>query len=365
MRSWVRNSALVVALVAPVLACGIGSIGSQAPVPPVDWKAFNADGGFAGQSAAPAHLALADLEINALTKYVEAMLTRPSEKNAPLAPQLAPLYAPDATLTIPGVYASVTGRDAIAKAYDDLWGPIFPRSAFSASRVFQNSGVLAFTWDLRGGLNEKDGARAFLGVGPMKEPTPVGFAGLTILWFNPDGTIRQDHTYFDVQTVFDQLKDPSNLTQASLNDYEKLVAKMTPLETVNAGLPGHLAEAINTKNEAEFLSFFADNVVHEGVYGVAEGIAAEKENFERITKAFPDFTQKSESFATGDYVVAELTNTGTQLGALRDIPATKKQATWHTASLMLVKDGKIAHEWVFSNRLELRGQLDLEQTETR
>ena len=354
----VVRSAALAAGIAGASACGIGTMGTQAANPPVDWKSFEkaSPSSSAGGTGAP-KLPLADLEIHAMQKYVEAVLVRGGEKNAPIAPLLAPLYAPDAKLTIPGVYTDVTGAEAIGKAYEDLWGPIFPRSTFAPSKVFQSGGVLAFMWDLRGGLWEKDGARTWMGIGPLKDPSPVGFGGVTILWFNPDGSIRQDHTYFDVQTALDQLSDPQNLTQGVIGEFEKLQSKISPVESLDADIPAQMGIALNKKDEAGFLSFFATDVVHEGVSGVSEGVGPVKESYEQMTTAFPDLTAKYESFAAGDYVVSEVTYTGTQLGKVNDLEPTKKQATWHGATIYLMKDGKIEHEWDYTNRVELREQL--------
>jgi predicted ester cyclase len=339
-------------------ACGLGTAGTQAPPPPVDWSSFaSASGGGVGANAPP-KIPLAERELNTMQKYVEAILTRgATPKNVPIAPALVPLYAPDATLTIPGVADNVKGPDAIAKAYDDLWGPIFPRSTFAPSKVFQSGGMLAFLWDLRGGLYEKDGAHTWMGVGPFNQPTPMGFGGLTILWFNPDGTIRQDHTYFDVQQVLDQLKDPQCLTQGVMGEYEKFVATMSPSETAIADLPAHMADALGRKSEQDLLAFFAPNVVHEGIGCETDDVADIKEAYERWIKVFPDVTKKVDSFGVGNFAITEFTDTGTQQGKFDDIAPSKKQATWHGAEILQVENGKVAHEWVYLNRREIAKQL--------
>jgi hypothetical protein len=325
----------------------------------VNWHSYEVAASSAADGGKATAASLADLEAKALTAYKNAMLAPPGRPNAPLGPQLLSLYAPDAHLLIPGV-ADAKGAAAIADAYQQAFGGLYPRSTFAPSRVFRVGDEVAFTWDLRAGLCACDGAGSFMGVGPMKDSAFTGVGGITILWFNPDGTIREDHTYVDVDLMLEQLTGiPDNVTQGVFGDPEQHVAHGTPDESLNADIPKRAGDALVRKAVADFLGFFTSDVVTERSTGRSEGADALKDGFEKLVKGFPDLTQKNEGFGVEDYVVNELTTTGTQTGPYDDFPVTKKPATWHGAEVLQMKGGKIAHQWIYVNRRELRAELGL------
>jgi steroid delta-isomerase-like uncharacterized protein len=77
-------------------------------------------------------------------------------------------------------------------------------------------------------------------------------------------------------------------------------------------------------------------------------------------EAFPDlhFTL-NETVETGDTVAVRWTVSGTNRGALMGAAATGRRAEWTGMSFLRVRDGRIAEDWVESDRLGMLQQLGL------
>ena len=77
-----------------------------------------------------------------------------------------------------------------------------------------------------------------------------------------------------------------------------------------------------------------------------------------IRTAFPDFKlEVKQRVAEGDHVVSQWTATGTQKGDFLAIPPTGKRIEIDGMTLAQVKDGKIADERVYFDRLGMLEQL--------
>ncbi|MCI0447747.1 ester cyclase [bacterium] len=92
----------------------------------------------------------------------------------------------------------------------------------------------------------------------------------------------------------------------------------------------------------------ADDYVSDGQNGVT-GFAS---NIESLRKGFPDIKFTLEDLiAEGDRVTARWQWKGTHDGTFRGIPATHKQVTNDGIVIYQLRDGKIIHSWLQTDRL--------------
>lgn len=86
-----------------------------------------------------------------------------------------------------------------------------------------------------------------------------------------------------------------------------------------------------------------------------EGLAQLRE---MTLEGFPDFAVRVERVvAEGDYVAAQVTNSGTQSGTFMGVPPTGKKATWGGMAIFRIQGGKIIERWGVIDRLGLMQQL--------
>lgn len=349
------------------VGCGVGDAGERQPPPPINVNAFTP--GAHESAAVPSQGAPQSLEsqqLKAIAAFDDAITRRPENPDSPIAAKIGAVYAPNATLWIPGVTEPpISGRDQIAATLAALYQPIQPRD-FAASRLLIRGNVMAVQWEFRGGLNDKDGATEWRGVKPTHdEPEPLGFAGFSVWTFSPEGLIVQDHTYFDVLNVYAQLDAAPAGTQkgdmptVSTGDPQKVVAKMNADEDQEVDLLKKATTAEQANDETTYLSLLSDKMLHEGPRGLLVGLEPAKAAFEDGHKTWGDLKIQDNAFAVGEYVVNEYAVSGTQVGPLGQTPATKKPATWHGGEVLQIRDGKIIHEWVYANRMEILTQLGI------
>jgi steroid delta-isomerase-like uncharacterized protein len=191
---------------------------------------------------------LIDLQKQAVAAAFSAINAHDSKK-------FADLHAADAAVTVVGM-GEFKGREAIAgeiqKSFD-----AFPDFKIGASKVYVKNDVLVHEWVVTGThKGEFNGAKA--------SNKPVGVRGASVVWFSPDGLIKQEHRYFDGGTVMSQIgqmKAPARpvATQPS-GEPTWHVAKGTPEEDKQVEVAKGLFGAFEKKSEADFLGPLADNV---------------------------------------------------------------------------------------------------------
>ena len=119
-------------------------------------------------------------------------------------------------------------------------------------------------------------------------------------------------------------------------------------------------DAINRRNPAILREIVANEVVHHAAGGYpkkmdAAGITAMMGDF---LSAFPDLVYTFDQFiAKDDYVVERYTATGTQQGALGDIPPSGRIATWTGINIFRIQCGKIVEVWSEVDAVTRRQQL--------
>jgi predicted ester cyclase len=248
------------------------------------------------------------------------------------------------------------------KSHADLFQR-FPDLKIVTTRVLLNGDVAAWEWSTNGTdtVGMKD-----------EKPTgkPFGFNAVSVMWFDDDGLVKQDWTYFDGATIASQLgKMPKEMKARPIptlpsGDATWVEAKGDGKEAKNAETTKAFYATFAKKDDKGFLGFLDDNAVHSDQTAPVDltGKDAAKREIEGFRKAFPDMKLTPDyQWPMGDYVVAVGTMTGTNKGALPPmVPrATGKALNFHFVDIFELRDGKIVRAVSYGNGNEIAGQLGL------
>jgi predicted ester cyclase len=280
--------------------------------------------------------------------------------NAHDAKKLASLYSADAAVRMPSNdgWKDDKGRDAIEKSHVGLFTAV-PDSKMGTTRVMLKGDVAVWEWIATGTDS--------VGMGGDK-PTnkPVGFQAASVLWFDADGAIKVDHTYFDSATIAGQLgklpKDMKVRPVAALpaGDGTWIESKGGDGESKNVDALKGVYTAFEKGDEKAFLSLLDDKASHSelSMPGDVVGKDAAKKEFQGFRKAFPDikFTA-DQAWGIGDVVVAEVTIAGTQNGPLGPMKASKKKVTLHALDISDASGGKFVKMTTYGNGAEMMAQI--------
>jgi steroid delta-isomerase-like uncharacterized protein len=299
---------------------------------------------------------LAELEQKTLAAAFDAM-------NAHEAKRLASVYSESAVMDAVGT-PPAKGKDAIASAWQRMFDAV---SGFRASptRLFLKGDVAVVEWAWSGTHSgELFGAAA--------TEKPVGTAAANVVWFTPDGAIKEQHVYFDVATVLAQVGRSKQKVRVvptvMASPPQVVVATNGPGEAKLLDVAAQMYGAFATKSEADFLAVLADDLVWDelAMPEVAEGKAAAKKWFGMTTGAWTDpkrTTRSAWAFASASaeraegWVITEGVFTGKHTGRLGDLAPTKKDVAVHQLDLVRVQGGKIVKGTSYGNAAELAAQL--------
>lgn len=302
----------------------------------------------APKAEAPAPLTPAQAMQKTTGEYMAAI-------NAHDPAKMAALYTEDAKMMMPGT-PETTGKAAVQKEWTNVFAA-FPDFKSNAARVWTKGDVMIAEWVFNG-THKGD-------MGPMKATNkPVGFAGVDIMVFTPDGKIKEHRTYMDMGTMMAQVGASKQkvrpITQVPQGKPQMFNAAGSPDEQKNVDAALVMYNAFAPGKEKEFFSTTADDAEWDDMTQpeTMKGKEAGKKFFKMMTTAFPDMKQTAtNSWGIGDYVIVEGVMTGTHKGNLMGIKPTKKSVTLHALDIIQMKNGKIQHGWTYANSAELMGQL--------
>src|ERR1700722_10581810 len=132
---------------------------------------------------------IAELEKGALTSAAVAL-------NAHDAAGFAASYAENAVIRVAGL-SEVWGRKAVQTNMQE-WFDTFAGIRIGFRRVWMFGDVVVVEWILNG---------TYTGdfFGQKGQNQPIGHVGLSILWFDADGHVKEEHRYGDLGTVAQQV----------------------------------------------------------------------------------------------------------------------------------------------------------------
>jgi hypothetical protein len=197
-----------------------------------------------------------------------------------------------------------------------------------------------------------------------------GFNGASILTFNDDGLVKEEHVYMDGPTMMSQLgmgpKGPAHPI-AKLPDGPPEVHMAKGGEGEDASVAS--AKAFNRVFEKGDEKAFLDGMVEDASYddismpAPMTGKKQAKSFYDAFSKAFPNpKITENNIFGIESYSIDEWTMEATQKAALNmgpgmTIPNSKKTITTHTLEIVQWKDGKMAKGWAYDNSFEFLSQL--------
>ncbi|MBX3229146.1 MAG: ester cyclase [Labilithrix sp.] len=342
--------ALVAVGFAALNACGEEQPPPKAPEPPPPATTAPPVASAPPAEAEPPKKSPMELQQATMQGFGEAYMARDAKK-------LASLYTDGGVLKVAGAPADASGREAIAQSYQKLF-EAFPDYKGNASRVWIKGDTVAVEWAFNA-THKGD----LWGIKATEKP--VGSMGIDLLWFTPEGQIKEDHTYYDGNTILSQAgisKQKGRPIPAIPTKTETIVSNNGPEEAKNIDAVKALSAALEGKKEADFLALLADNIEYDdytqpqGMKGKADG----KKFFKEMTTGFPDAKHTVEkTLAVNDYVISEETMTGTHKGSFFGVPATKKPVTVKHLTIFQFKDGKMVRGWAYSNGADFAQQLGL------
>jgi steroid delta-isomerase-like uncharacterized protein len=121
-------------------------------------------------------------------------------------------------------------------------------------------------------------------------------------------------------------------------------------------------QVINAHNPDMVDSFCtADFVDHNPDMGHSgKGLDDLKASFKEFFAAFPDVHMTSDlMIAEGDHVASHITMTGTNSGAMGNMPATNKSVNIEGIDIIAIKDGKATERWGFFDNMKMMTQMGM------
>jgi steroid delta-isomerase-like uncharacterized protein len=293
----------------------------------------------------------AELQQKTVKGFIEAM-------NAHDAKKVAGFYSEGGVVKIAGAPADASGREAIAQSYEKLF-QAFNDFKTAPTKVFMKGDVVAVEWVFNGThTGDLYGIKA--------TEKKAGAQGFDVMWFSPEGLIKEHHVYYDGATVLSQIgvsKAKARPIPAMPSGAPAVVTGTGSAdETKNLDLLKGMHAALEGKKEADFTNLVADTAEYDDMtqpQGM-KGKPDAKKFYKEVTTGFPDvkFTV-SNAWGFGDVVVSEVSWTGTHKGSFFGIAPTKKTVNTKSVSVMQVKDGKMVKGWAYANGADFAMQLGL------
>jgi steroid delta-isomerase-like uncharacterized protein len=349
-----RKVSFALAIAFVLAACG-GGEENQAPKTPATPPAATTAPTPATTAEAPKEEAkpkesLAELQQKTVKGLIEAI-------NAHDAKKLSGFYAEGGVVKIAGAPADASGREAIAQSYTKLF-EAFKDYTTAPSRVFMKGDIVVVEWAFNGThTGDLWGIKA--------SEKKVGAQGVDVLWFTPEGHVKEHHVYYDGGTILSQIgisKQKARSIPTLASSPQSVTSNGSADETKNVDAMKNMATAMDGKKEADWLGTMSDTVEWDDMTQpqTSKGKGEAKKFFKEMTTAFPDVkTTVTNSWGVGDFAITENSWTGTHKAAFFGIPATKKSVTVKSIEIAQLKDGKLVKGWSYSNGADFAQQLGL------
>ncbi len=271
------------------------------------------------------------------------------------AKKVSALYAENAVMKMAGV-PDVTGRAAIEKSMAEFFAS-FGKIKTGASRIFSKGDVLVTEWVMNATHSGE-----FMGIKATEKP--VGWVGASVMWFNDDGSIKEEHVYWNPAVIAPQVgasKEKNRGVPALPGPPVVVAAANSSEEEQHTTVVQQLNRALEAKNEKAWLNLLADDVSWDDITmpEAAKGKAGVQKYFKMFAVAFPDAKLETKhSWGVGNWVIEEGTYSGTNTGPLMGAKPTKKAMTLHEINFVeLDKNSKVLRAVTYGNDLEMSAQL--------
>jgi steroid delta-isomerase-like uncharacterized protein len=279
---------------------------------------------------------LSDLQTRAIKEMFVAM-------NAHDAAATASFYADRAVFKGAGLPLR-QGRDVFQARLAEEFKAA-PDGKYTADRVLVNGDAAIVQWTFTGTNTG----------GPLMPGVPatgkaVGYQGVSIDWFNADGKVKEQHTYFDARTVLTQAGVMKGKARAipAVGDRESeiLIAKATPREEAQSAMVKKADDLYDEKDLEGLMEQWNEDAVLDSVGDVEPlvGKDAIERDYAAGFKAFPTTNTKVTGiWSAGPVTIQEMVITVTREGA---------PTPFHMVEVTELKNGKTSRELTYMNHLE-------------
>jgi ketosteroid isomerase-like protein len=272
------------------------------------------------------------------------------------ANKYAALFTDSAVVKMAGS-PDASGKDAI-KQWMESFSKSFSKAKLGESRVFVKGEIVVSEWVMTATHSGEL-------MGTKATEKPVGIQGASILWFTPDGLVKEAHVYRNLATVAFQIgasKDKNRAVATLPGKPDVVVAKGTPEEDANIQVLEKINKAWEAKKDTDLLGLFTDDASWDDLTmpAPAKGKAEIKKYVTTFFKAFPDGKlATTNAWGFGDWVVEEGTYAGTHKGTLMGMAPTNKPFTIHEVTIAKIgADKKVSSAVTYGNDVELMSQLE-------
>ena len=352
MRNFVLKATCLGGL-AFALACGGGDSEKQATNTPTTTTSATAaptatTAPTTATTAPPPKPPLADLIKKTMADFDAGVVAHDAAK-------VASAYAADAVFVQPGFMGwHQSNKEEIQKNMEMLF-KAFPDLKITPTRVFMKGSQLAVE-----GVMTGTNTGEFMGHPATNKK--IGHRFLSVLAFNDDGLIKNEHLYHDHWAMMAHLGHGDakmkfrNVEAIPTMAVEQVSESDNAREAKNTAAAQAWFASWEKKDAKAYTDAMAADITKANYMKPADvkGTAAAKKAFEDMHKTFPDIKVTPTSMiAVGDWVIAEVEMSGTMKGDLGSVKSTGKPGTVHLGEVLKFnKDGKIAWASRFGSHAE-------------
>jgi ketosteroid isomerase-like protein len=269
--------------------------------------------------------------------------------NAHDATKEGSVYADDALVRVAG-RNDIEGR-AAAQANAQEWFETFSNLKLGPRRLWTFGDLVVTEWVVNGNYTGDI-------FGTKGKNQPIGYVGLSFMWFDGEGRVKEEHRYADLGTVATQVSKKGPIPPIPEIPAEPQTFAPAADAATHVEVARSVYGAIENKNEKDLLSRLTDDVTLDGPFGKVTNKAEAKTFFAAFSKAFPDARLTiTNAWGTADGAIVEYVLTGTQKGSILAISPTNRAIAVHAADVMKMTGGKVSSAVTYSNGLELLTEL--------
>lgn len=327
----------LIGAVAGALCAACSSTAARPPPPaPADLHPYLAARPAGDAAAAPSARLIAEAYVAALTR--------------PDFPSLAACLTEDAHFFFPGI-EDVHGRGAVVHAHELFFGP-FAERRIALRRVLRASSTQLLEWTLAGTQTD-----TWFDV--IATHKAVVFEGLSVLSTRDDGTVSDEHVYFDIASVKAQLgSGPGELHALPPAPWPSEPAQVveqtgSPDEIENTALVRRWLDALSSIDRGAYLASLSKDVevkTPESAKPV-HGKEAAGAYFDTIHQELAQLDSQVDAiWAVGPFVGLEYSISGQQIAPIGWVPLVHDRVVrLQIADVVEVDSARITRVWRYDN----------------
>jgi predicted ester cyclase len=194
---------------------------------------------------------------------------------------------------------------------------------------------------------------------PAAKGREVGTTELAVLYFAPDGRVREEHDYMNEGFLQMQAEGDPDAPPLPEVPTTTEVHDGPPADERAAYAWANRYEDTASTDDAAAIQMLDERITWRCTLGFnAESRAPFSKVLAHWRAAFPDERSRADRvWPIEDFILVEETFTGTHKGKIGPFEGSGRPVTWHFAEVWQVKDGRIARGWSYANFKEVIPQI--------